>query len=652
MNWLINVSLDKNSMLLHFRSDDGVVRLRDNYFPYFYAITDNVEEIRYLLSQHPLILKASIEEKYITLQTKTKSQVVRITTEVKDYQKVISDLRKIPQIKELAETTIPHYFRYINDRSLTFFSAYQFSKDKPGTLFQIGGISNSTKKIFLKEITTPEHPELRVAAIFPKSGEFLIVSENKSLNIKNLDQIEDIDVLFSYGGDTFLRNQRGVKISPLGCFLTNCIHIDIKKDISFDIYDESISKNILELGKERLVRIMELSNISGAKPDIVARITPGKLNTYLHISAAKKNDYLIPDLKKSMERPKSLRLLRIMDKGGLIFYPNPGVYHNVAKCDFASMYPNIIVKYNISPETMDCDCSDFFEVPQAGWKICKKPGVIPLGIEKVLRRRLELKKLMKKSIGADRRIYDLRQKALKNILVTCFGYLGFSNFIFSNVECKECVMLYGREILQRTKEIADEQGLDVIYGIVDSVFVQNGNDEKYQNFVNAVSKEMNIELELDLTFKSIVFPSAKDGSGVASKYFGITKNGEIEARGISLRHSDAPPFIKEFQKEAVQAIFNEDRMNLEKIYLKYRSLIPETSLDDLAITKSIRKEEYKANPPHVVAYRLAPNNQGYVTYIYTKDGARPLSLSDKSSIDLRKYEELLERSMKELIMGL
>jgi DNA polymerase elongation subunit (family B) len=59
-------------------------------------------------------------------------------------------------------------------------------------------------------------------------------------------------------------------------------------------------------------------------------------------------------------------------------------------------------------------------MPLAGWKFCKKnEGILPAGLRAVLHRRLMLKRMMKAEMGPEkRRELDLRQRALKNILVT------------------------------------------------------------------------------------------------------------------------------------------------------------------------------------------------------------------------------------------
>jgi DNA polymerase elongation subunit (family B) len=589
---LINIVPDGSMMRLVFSG--GKVHT-DKFYPYFYIVSDNAEEKKQVVEQHPEVLCCEIEERFPAIGSKQKEQVLRVSSTMGRFTKVIRDMQRIGGISEIAETTIPHYYRYAMDRGLDFF----------------GGPDN-----------------LRVACMGPG------------------DDIPECDVLITFGGDDFLRGRKGVRAGRLGCLL-DCVHIDVRADMKYDIYNEGVPEELMEAGKKRLLRVMELSQMSGVRPDLVSRTTPGKLNTFLHMKSARAKGYLVPDIKKEIERPKSLRLLQVMDKGGTIFYPRPGVYRNVAKCDFASMYPNIIVKYNISPERMHCGCGDDHIVPGAGWRICNKRGIIPDGIEAVLKRRLFLKRKKRETCLPE---YDIRQKALKNILVTCFGYLGFKNFVFSNVEAKECVMLYGRHIMERTKEIAECMGLEVVYGIVDSVFVKNGTVGEYREFVRRVTAEFDIELELDCVFESIAFP-ASNGVGVANKYYGVTLQGEIEARGIALRHSDAPRFIKEFQEKAVRAVFGNG--DIDGIYREYQNALYEKRfpLEDFAITKSIRQSGYKVNAAHIVAYRKLPVGST-VTYVHTHYGPAPLKFARMEHVDVKEYLRILEMKRDELLDGL
>jgi DNA polymerase II len=143
-----------------------------------------------------------------------------------------------------------------------------------------------------------------------------------------------------------------------------------------------------------------------------------------------------------------------VDKGGLVFQPPVGVFAHVAELDYASMYPTIMVKHNVSAETLFCHCSDNQAVPEAGYAICtRRRGLIPQLLAPLLARRAYYKaRLRQPTLDptlAQR--YEACQSALKWIGVTCFGYLGYHNARFGRIESHEAVTAFGREKLLRMR---------------------------------------------------------------------------------------------------------------------------------------------------------------------------------------------------------
>jgi DNA polymerase elongation subunit (family B) len=682
--WLTGVRIEDGSAVLTLKQESGEnVDFRDGYSPYFYIVcgdAGSLGEVRHIIGQHPGVTAVVTERRFPSVESSRRRAVLRVVVEgAKSFGRVVADCRKIPFALETAETTVPHHSRYMMDRGLWFFRKYRVEEGAQGI-------------VSIRPVRTERLPDLTLAAVSVEGRGCIRLLTGKGRTYEcGLDELpgmirrRNIDVLFSYGGDRSLAGLREAVRSDYGLMLPGCIHIDVKRDIPIDIYAEDhgigygsgMLGNLLDVGRRRMLRIMELCRMTGARPELLSRVSPGMLNTYLHKRAARKKGYVIPDSKRLIERPKSLRLLSIMDKGGLIFYPEPGIYPDVAKFDFASMYPNIIVRFNISPETLNCGCCDGRKrgnpVPEAGWHTCgMRKGIIPQGIRPVLRARQGLKRMMKFERDPGRRkSLDIRQRALKNILVTSFGYLGFRNFVFSNVECKESVMLYGRQILLRAKGIAESLGLDVVYGITDSVFVRNGDPESYRRFSEAVTRETGIELEHDRTFKAIAFPCSDDGSGAANKNYGVTHEGELECRGIYLRHGDAPPLLKDFQEHASRALLAGDRPlerldenfgNAVKMLECYKRLVVNRHLPlhAYAITMALRRplDSYVSNAPHVAAGRLMPDmkpdgrRHRHVTYVYSVNGPVPMDHADPDSIDVRKYVQLLDRSLQELARGI
>jgi DNA polymerase elongation subunit (family B) len=66
-----------------------------------------------------------------------------------------------------------------------------------------------------------------------------------------------------------------------------------------------------------------------------------------------KRGYVIPRNRGYYEYVRTLKEIIVSDRGGMIISPKIGVVHeNVAELDFASQYPNLIVRDNLSYETV------------------------------------------------------------------------------------------------------------------------------------------------------------------------------------------------------------------------------------------------------------------------------------------------------------
>ena len=150
----------------------------------------------------------------------------------------------------------------------------------------------------------------------------------------------------------------------------------------------------------------------------------------------------------------------------------------LGEVDFSSMYPSLMAKYNISAETVLCGCcpDSGLRIPELGFHICeKRRGIVPKVLEFAVTKRLRYKRLVKETEDEElREVYDKRQSALKWILVTCFGYLGYRNAKFGTVDGHMGVCAFGRNALLSASHMAEDRGFSVIHGIVDSLWLKEG----------------------------------------------------------------------------------------------------------------------------------------------------------------------------------
>jgi len=169
------------------------------------------------------------------------------------------------------------------------------------------------------------------------------------------------------------------------------------------------------------VGLTELSRLSALPPQEQARLTPGTAITAMQVNQALKDGCLVLWKKNLPESFKTAEELVRADRGGFIFEPEVGVHDNIVELDFASLYPNIMMKHNLSLETLNCKCCAATgpRVPELGYHTCREGvGLIPRVLRPLLERKRYYKR-MKRDEGPWRRIYEERDTILKWVLVTC-----------------------------------------------------------------------------------------------------------------------------------------------------------------------------------------------------------------------------------------
>ena len=351
-----------------------------------------------------------------------------------------------------------------------------------------------------------------------------------------------------------------------------------------------------------------------------ARFSIGSSMSSIQFYQALKDDILLPRNKKIPETFKSARDLLVGDRGGFVYEPRLGVHDSVAELDFSSMYPSLMRKYNISAETVLCKCcpDSTIRIPDLNYHICtKRVGMVPKTVDLALTKRLHYKRLRDETSNPElKKVYDRRQTALKWILVTCFGYLGFSNSKFGTVDGHIGVCAYARESFLKATHIAEDAGFEVIHGIVDSFWLkkQDATLEEYGELCKVISRAIGVSINFEGRYKWIVFLQSRlhPRLSVLNRYFGVMENGNVKIRGLEIRRSDTPGFIFDAQTEMINALKPAnntaelyqklpDALNVLKNY-RQRLLNGEVSISDLIVTKHMSKqpEKYRQQVSQVI----------------------------------------------------
>jgi DNA polymerase-2 len=439
-------------------------------------------------------------------------------------------------------------------------------------------------------------------------------------------------------------------------------HIDRHNAMLWDDYD--------------LEGVFELARVTGLPVQTAARVSPGTGIAAVQMLAALRLGILVPWQKQQPEMMKSAWDLFTADQGGLVYQPKVGLHRNVAGLDFVSMYPAIMVNYNISPETVstrpagwqpDEPQANVERVPELNlWIDQSWPGLVPQSLVPLLQRRVAFKELLNRMPVGDpcRPLLKKRASALKWLLVTCFGYLGYKNARFGRIEAHQAVTAYGREALLCAKEAAEDAGFEVIHLYVDGMWVQGSGD--LPALCEEILRRTRLSIGIEGIYRWVAFlPSRVRGTrAAANRYFGSFEDGTLKVRGIEARRHDTPPLIAALQLELLEILARrtDPTAGVEEALARVRSRLAEVRrglvpLEDLLISHKLGREpeEYKANSAAARAARqlqaagvtVKPGQRLRFLYTLGRPGVWAWELPGKppcASIDIKRYEELAWRA--------
>ncbi|MHA2175960.1 MAG: DNA polymerase domain-containing protein [Candidatus Hodarchaeales archaeon] len=162
-----------------------------------------------------------------------------------------------------------------------------------------------------------------------------------------------------------------------------------------------------------------------------------------------------------------------------------------------------------------------------------------------------------------------------------FGYQGYRNARFGRIEAHEAISAYGREALTVTHQIASEYGLEVVAGIVDSIWLKDPDEEPVdpaiiQKIHKQVEHVTQLPLEHAADYHWLVFlPRRHEPTiGVLNRYFGYKTDGSYKIRGIETRQSSAPAFVKKLQFKLLDVLSSaRTREEFKKYSLKAKRIM-------------------------------------------------------------------------------
>ena len=462
-------------------------------------------------------------------------------------------------------------------------------------------------------------------------GEERVLEGDDADVVQRLNQLlvrEDPDILLTDWGDSYLLPRLMIMADrlrlPLALNRDPHRSIGAKKPHSYFSYGRILSHagartlsgrvhldrhNSFVLAETGLAGLIEQARVAKVDLQQMARTTTGTGITSMQLETACRDGLLIPYRKQEPEAFKSALELLQTDQGGLVFAPILGYHEQVGELDFSSMYPSIMVRFNISPETVNCRCcrdEPTAQVPEIGHHTCRlRQGLVPRTLAPLLDKRARYKRLMAAATQpVARAVLDQRQTALKWLLVVSFGYLGYKNARFGRIEAHEAVTAHSRDILLQAKEIAEPQGYRMLHAIVDSLWLVKPGAVRtdYDRLAQAITEQTGLSIGVEGLYRWIGFLPSRVNPlmPVPNQFVGLFDHGAMKIRGIEIRRSDAPILVKRAQAEVLRCLSEAGTLaELRKqipqaleIVRTYRRYLydGQAIAEELAITKSLSKE--------------------------------------------------------------
>ncbi|KAG6396243.1 hypothetical protein SASPL_142389 [Salvia splendens] len=419
---------------------------------------------------------------------------------------------------------------------------------------------------------------------------------------------------------------------------------------------------------------VEMARVTGVPISfLLSRGQSIKVSSQL-LRKAKQKNMVIPNAKQAGTEQGTYEGATVLE-GRAGFYEKP-----IATLDFASLYPSIMMAYNlcyctlVTPEearklNLPPECVTKTPSGDTFVKSNLQKGILPEILEELLTARKRAKADLKEAKDPlVKAVLDGRQLALKISANSVYGFTGATVGQLPCLEISSSVTSYGRQLIEHTKKLVEEKftvlggyehNAEVIYGDTDSVMVQFGvpSVDAAMDFGREAADYISgtfirpIKLEFEKIYYPYLLISKKRYAGLI--WTNPNKYDKMDTKGIETVRRDNCLLVKNLVTECLNKILIDRDIPGAVQFVKNTIsdlLMNRMDLSLLGLTKTGDDYEVKAVQVEL-AERMrkrdaatAPNVGDRVPYVIIKaaKGAKPL---------LRIFEPILRNASSELIHG-
>jgi DNA polymerase elongation subunit (family B) len=329
-----------------------------------------------------------------------------------------------------------------------------------------------------------------------------------------------------------------------------------------------------------------------------------------------------------------------------------GVVGPVVHCDVASLYPSLLLAYQLKPARDELD--------------------LFLPLLAVLRQfRLESKKhAWEEEDGARREYFTALQQAFKVLINSFYGYLGSPLHNFSDPETAAGVTRLGRDTIRAMIEWLHDRKARAVEIDTDGIYfipppgVETREQEEVLIRELSASLRQGLDVELDGRYRAMFSYKSKN-------YALLGYDGSVLVKGSALRSRGVERYIREFMTDVIRLLLNGEAAKIEPLYRHYLERLREYRFDigwlsktetlgesPATYTQKVRQGKKNRSAAYEIAlqsshafragdqitYYISGRGKGVVSY----ENCRPVSSydPDRPDVNLEFYEEKLRQAKK------
>ena len=312
---------------------------------------------------------------------------------------------------------------------------------------------------------------------------------------------------------------------------------------------------------------LALSELLGYPFFLQAQIFPYSYqNIFIRGNATKINALFVREyLRRRVSLPKPMA--RGDFEGGYTDIFVEGLVHNVVHCDVASLYPSIMLSFNLKP---------------AGDSL----GIFLPLLRDLRSFRLDAKRKAQEVVSAhDREYYQALQQTFKILINSFYGYLGTTLHHFSDPGVAAEVTRRGREIIHQMLDWLKREGATSVEVDTDGIYFvpppEVQTEEEARALVDRLSRSLpeGIEVEMDGRYVSMFSYKRKN-------YALLDESGKVIIRGSGLRSRGMEKYLREFLSAMIRLLLEEKGEQVHSFYEDFCRRLEHHQVDIALLAKT------------------------------------------------------------------